>query len=69
MKKAEYPDCEKQKIQHGFFVKKLQKISEKDIEDSQHEVLLKLMNFLSNWITGHILEEDMKYVPYLKNKT
>ncbi|MBF0400923.1 MAG: hemerythrin family protein [Magnetococcales bacterium] len=34
-------------------------------EQSRHSVIDEVVVFLTQWLTGHILGEDKKYVPYL----
>lgn len=59
--KYNYENAFTHKIEHDFFIKKLKKINSKDLEDSQGETFLQLVEFVSDWITGHILGSDMKY--------
>jgi hemerythrin len=61
-----YDGYDAQVIEHSFFVKRLKKISGKDFENHQNEALMEILNFLSDWIGGHILESDKKYVGFLK---
>jgi hemerythrin len=60
-KKLNYENAATHKVEHDFFVKKLQKISRKDLEDNQGQTLIEIMTFLADWIAGHILGSDMKY--------
>lgn len=61
-----YPGLEKQRSQHQYFQTLVA-----DLDPVQHEgnpVKLKsALSILRDWFLHHVLEEDMKYVPYLKH--
>lgn len=65
--KYNYENITSHKFEHDFFIKKLQKISKKDLEDNQGQTLLEIVRFVADWITGHILDSDMKYRECLLN--
>lgn len=50
------------KVQHDDFIKKFNDIDFKKIDHSQDKYMLELMNFIYQWIDGHILGIDMQYV-------
>ncbi len=59
-----YPDSVSHSVVHQFYVKKVEnflKMSFLNNNDFKFEVL----DFLKEWWTYHILEEDMKYRPFL----
>ncbi|HSM23978.1 MAG TPA: bacteriohemerythrin, partial [Anaerolineaceae bacterium] len=62
-----YPGLEEHKVQHNDFRNKTTEFIEKaTIGDKQiPEVLLE---FLTNWLTHHILEEDMAYRSFFREK-
>ncbi len=63
----DYPDASSHAVIHQFYVKKVEnflKMSFDDMNDFRSEVL----SFLKEWWTYHILEEDMKYRPFLEEK-
>ncbi|WP_058484868.1 bacteriohemerythrin [Defluviitalea phaphyphila] len=53
-------------IEHKFYVKKIQSFSEEKIDEDQQKAILDILDFLSNWISSHILVSDKKYVPAIK---
>lgn len=59
--KYNYEKAFEHKIEHEFFIKKLKKITSKDLDNSQREAFFQLLDFLSDWITGHILGSDKEY--------
>ncbi len=61
MEKFEYGDYEKHKFHHFFAVKKIQKFGKEDFDENQKETIMKLVAFISDWISNHILHEDQKY--------
>jgi len=68
MKKYGYEDYENHKIEHDFFIKKLQKLEKTDFDDKQSESLMQMIKFIADWITGHILKTDMKYKDFFNAK-
>ena len=48
-----------QKIEHDAFVKKLKDVDLKKIDHDQDEYIIKLLQFLNDWLVEHILEKDM----------
>ncbi len=69
MTQYEYPEYSTHKESHQKLLKAL--------SDLQHQyeekkggltIILKIENFLSNWLINHILESDKKYGPYLNSK-
>lgn len=63
-----YSDLDTHQVQHKFFIKRLEKILKKDIDDQQQETVGELLNFIADWIAGHILQTDMKYKDFLNAK-
>jgi len=62
----EYYDIERHTKEHVEFIKKIMEFNE---ANKRNEILLgnKLSTFLIDWVKNHILYEDMKYAPILKN--
>ena len=40
------------------FIKKLDEIDLKNVDENQDESLVKMLNFLNDWLTEHILRND-----------
>lgn len=66
--KNDYPQYEIHKIEHDFFIKKIQRIGKKDLEDQQNEAIMELISFVADWITSHILKTDFQYKEFLNQK-
>lgn len=47
-----------QKVEHQYFINKLEEIKIRDLDDEQILVMLDMMNFLYDWLVEHILEKD-----------
>ncbi len=47
-----------QKIEHDAFIKKLEEVDYKTIDKDPDEYILKILEFLNQWLTGHILHND-----------
>jgi len=63
-----YDGYDIQKIEHDFFIKKLQRIERKDIDNSQNEAVVDMISFITDWISSHILKTDKNYVEFFKTK-
>lgn len=68
MEQHGYENFEKHQFEHYFVIKKLQKFVNDEIDRNQKDTVLNLVSFVSDWITNHILQEDMKYKDFLNNK-
>lgn len=58
MKENGYPDLTSHAMEHEFLRKKLKQIYK--LEQPDHETIIRLIAFVSDWISGHILITDMK---------
>lgn len=69
LKKYNYEHIHAQEEEHSFYVYKINQIaSREDIDDNQKKVILEIIDFLSEWITSHIMLSDREYSIYLKEK-
>jgi hemerythrin len=68
MEECQYSNLAPHKMEHYFFMKKINKEKERDIDSSQKETLLRLVKFVADWIMQHILKEDMAYKEHLELK-
>jgi hemerythrin len=66
MAAAGYPDLERHKELHRFFISKIGELEYGMEVGGETPHLEKLCGFLENWLAGHILGEDRKYEPYIK---
>ncbi|MCP4430317.1 MAG: hemerythrin family protein, partial [Gammaproteobacteria bacterium] len=67
LKDNDYPDSISHSIIHQFYVKKVEnylKVPFSKNNNLKNEALA----FLKDWWTYHILEEDMKYRPFLESR-
>jgi hemerythrin len=62
-----YPSLGKQKIEHNAFTKKLLEYQEQ-YRQGKMAMSIEVLNFLKDWLTNHILVEDMKYSSFLAQK-
>ena len=62
-----YPEFLKHKHEHFLYIKKTTKYL-KNTMDINEQTLSQIIDFLTDWWTHHILEEDMKYKPFFENK-
>ncbi len=68
LEKYGYERFEAQKFEHHFVIRKIRKFEDANIEDQQKETILNLVSFVSDWISSHILKEDMMYKNYINSK-
>lgn len=68
MKTYNYEAFEQQEREHIFYVNKIKSISSKDIDNNQQQAIIEIVDFLSEWISSHILFSDRKYADYFKMK-
>ena len=58
MESIQYKRMFTQKIEHAEFVEKLEEIDFDQMDRNQTDTLLKLLEFLGDWLVHHILEKD-----------
>lgn len=58
MEAIDYPAIFIQRAQHKFFVKKLEEVSEMDLDENQDDVIEELLAFLTDWLVNHIMKMD-----------
>jgi hemerythrin len=67
MRIGAYPDYEAHRGQHNALVDQVQALQQK-IASGQAAIGFELMHFLRNWLTRHILKEDMQYGVYFRER-
>ena len=67
LKQAGYADFDAHKKIHDAFTAKVREMK-KDLDGGRKMMTLEVSTFLKDWLSGHILGTDMKYVATLKAK-
>jgi hemerythrin-like metal-binding protein len=62
-----YTNTLEHKAEHASFLEKI-KAFEGDYKKNSRLLSLQIMNFLQEWLTGHIMKEDKKYIDLFKAK-
>lgn len=62
MEKAEYADSEDHFKMHNDFVEKIHETLDGDLDFNQADTLIEIIDFLLEWVSNHILVEDVQYV-------
>ena len=70
MEERLYPDLEAHRAQHTAFTDKIVEmrkiINGTSVKEENMKNVLNLREFLTTWLSAHILKVDHEYVPYLK---
>lgn len=67
MKQHNYPQYTAHKSEHDKFVAKVLQV-EADCKSGKCTMSMDILNFLSNWLVGHIKGTDKAYGPFLNEK-
>lgn len=59
MESIDYKRRFSHKIEHVEFVEKVNGIDLDEIDENQEQIILDLLNFLTDWLVHHILENDV----------
>jgi hemerythrin len=62
---ASYPDMEQQQKQHIYFESKIREL-EAECEAGKLRSAESIFEFLRDWFLNHILQEDKKFVPLIR---
>lgn len=68
MKRYGYEKLEEHRLEHQFFVRKIQRIELKDIDTRQSEAIIEIVEFVADWVCGHIMKSDMEYTGFFHEK-
>ncbi len=68
MEEHGYEELEQHRMEHLFFVKRINRLSMQDIDSQQMGVITETLNFLAKWLFSHILNSDMKYVDAISGR-
>lgn len=68
MQRLAYPDYAKHKAEHDALAQQVTAIQKKVAAGATAALSVEVMNFLKNWLVGHILGSDKKYTPFLAGK-
>ena len=63
-----YPLLTQHLSEHTYYVAKIKSLSSGDLDKNQVKTLQDIVDFLSQWISSHIVLEDRKYTSFLKEK-
>ncbi|WP_240839827.1 bacteriohemerythrin [Acidaminobacter sp. JC074] len=59
--KSNYTEYQKHKDYHDSFKKQILKSTQEVISNKNEKTVIEIHRFLMNWLTSHILDEDVKY--------
>ena len=58
MQQIGYKKLFSQKVEHQNFIKKINEVNLKEIDENQEQSILDILDFISAWIKKHILDVD-----------
>jgi hemerythrin len=68
-KQFNYPDTQEHILAHNIFREKISEFIEKQKSaEGQKEVLEELPKFIKEWLHGHLLTHDMKYMKFFNER-
>jgi hemerythrin len=67
MQTHRYPGIESHKLEHHMLVKKVADF-QKEFDSGRTSVSIEVMNFLRDWLNGHILGTDKQYIHHFESK-
>lgn len=69
MEKYDYPEMEKHRLEHKFFVKKINELDKEDeVDEEQKKITMEIITFIANWIENHILKTDQRYSKFFNDR-
>ncbi|RCX09619.1 hemerythrin [Anaerobacterium chartisolvens] len=68
MLESNYKDYETHKIEHDFFIKKIKRLEKMDMEEDQSNSVMKMIEFVADWISAHILKVDINYKEHFNSR-
>lgn len=63
-----YPESDSHSAEHQKMIDRVDQFHFEFEQDPSGAISLELMQFLTNWLTGHIQGSDKEYAPYLIRK-
>lgn len=58
MKSINYKRMFTQKVEHDAFIKRINEVDFKKIDQNQDEYIVSILQLLNDWLAGHIFEND-----------
>jgi hemerythrin len=62
-----YPALTEHRQQHEAYIVKIQEFKNR-LRGGEEQLSLKILDFLKQWLSAHILVEDMKYIAFLQSR-
>ena len=59
MESINYKRLFTQKIDHAFFINKLDEVNLNKVDENQDEAIMGILTFLNDWLINHILQKDL----------
>lgn len=63
-----YEQYDIHKIEHDFFIKKLKRLENLNIDEKQDESVMQIITFVADWISSHIMKTDIQYKEHLNSR-
>lgn len=59
MESINYKRLFTQKMDHIYFIKKLDEVDLNKVDENQDEAIMEILTFLNDWLINHILKKDL----------
>jgi hemerythrin len=59
MESIKYKRLFTQKMDHAFFIQKLDDVNLNKVDENQDEAIMEILTFLNDWLINHILKKDL----------
>jgi len=66
MREKGYPDFDSHKAEHDMLMAEVVRFQQ-DYGDGTARLTIKLVQFLKDWLSEHLVETDQKYIPYVQS--
>lgn len=67
MQLYDYPEYKSQKIAHDAFINRIESLNLEELDEDIQKSVLKLLDFIYEWISEHILGMDLKIKDYFES--
>ena len=68
MQACRYPDAKAHEEEHAGFTRHIEEIRDRYARNADSALIRGLLDYLKDWLSHHILTQDMAYKPYVESR-